>query len=146
MRIFVSGQIEEKERIREVFSLLRGHGHEITHDWTRTDDLANKRVHKSESGDRAKRDIDGVVNCEAYVLMSDNNRVGKGMYVELGAALALRARGDGPLVYIVGPMNHLSIFYLHPDVIEVATVQDLVKELESRRNSGTEHGRQLALA
>lgn len=116
MKAFVSGQINDKEQIREIYSELRNIGFDITHDWTRTDKIDDKLADPTESGRRAAKDITGVVDCDTYILMTDNEKVGKGMYVELGAALALREKTGKPDVYIVGPLNHLSIFYLHPAI------------------------------
>lgn len=132
MKVFVSGQIQEKKRIREVFRVLESRGCSITHDWTRTDNIDDKLRARAECGLRAEKDIDGVVDCDVYLLMSDNSSVGKGMYVELGAALALRSVQRKPEIYVVGPMNHLSIFYLHPEVTAVDTVEDVVKSLEGK--------------
>lgn len=122
MKVFVSGQIDEKKKIREVYGALEAAGHCVTHDWTRTDGIGDKLENIEESGHRAKLDITGVGDCDAYILMSDNQNVGKGMYVELGAALALNQTVGRPEVYVVGPLNHLSIFYLHPAVRRVESI------------------------
>jgi hypothetical protein len=133
MRAFVSGQIGEKETVRDAFSALESIGLEITHDWTRTDDLLDKVANPDECGLRAANDIAGVVDSDIYVLLSDNRAVGKGMYAELGAALALQQTLGKPEIYVVGPMNHLSIFYLHPAVHRLNTVQELINLLASER-------------
>lgn len=125
MKVFVSGQLEEKERIRSVFDRLIERGFSVTHDWTRTDDLQDKLGNPVECGRRAEKDIRGVMECDLYILMSDNQRVGKGMYVELGAALALHSSTNRPEICVVGPMNHLSIFYLHPNVKSFNSIEEL---------------------
>ena len=114
MKIFVSGQLKEKQRIREVYAKLSGAGMEITHDWTRTDNMGDYASNSREAGIRADLDVRGVVDADAYVLMTDNQHCGKGMYVELGAALALASIKKSLEVCIVGPKNHESIFYYHP--------------------------------
>lgn len=129
MKIFVSGQIEEKVTIRGIFRELEARGHTISHDWTQTDNISDKLSEKEECGARAKKDIDAVIDCDIYILMSNNRSAGKGMYVELGAALALRSVNNKPDIYIVGPMNHLSIFYLHPDVKSVQSIEGLLSLL-----------------
>lgn len=129
MKVFVSAQIRETKRTREAFAAFKNAGMAITHDWTNSDNIGDKRKRKAESGMRASRDINGVVNSDAYVLLSDNRHVGKGMYAELGAALALNQTTGSPKVYVVGPMNHLSIFYLHPSVQHVETVDEVIHDL-----------------
>jgi hypothetical protein len=51
------------------------------------------------------------------------------MYVELGAALALKETTGKPEVYVVGRMNHMSVFYLHPSVKARDTLEEVIKEL-----------------
>lgn len=74
-------------------------------------------------------DIDGVMDCDIYVILTDNNKCGKGMYVELGADLAQAEIRSDYQVFLVGARKHgrriykeLSIVYntqeLHPGGIE----------------------------
>ncbi len=129
-KVFVSAQIDEKDAARRAFAEFRAAGMTITHDWTTTDAIGDMRARCAEAGRRAQLDIDGVVGCDVYVLLSDNKCVGKGMYVELGAALALKATVRPELrVCVVGPMNHSSIFYLHPDVEHYGSVAELLTSL-----------------
>ena len=129
MKVFVSGQLGEKAAVRRAYGKLRAAGLEVTHDWTRTDNIGDKLLAREESGKRAALDIQGVIEADVYVLLSDNREVGKGMYVELGAALAMKSTTGRPDVFIVGPLNHLSVFYLHPAIRIVTSVDDVVAEL-----------------
>lgn len=114
MKVFVSGQLKEKDRIRDVYAQLVDAEIEITHDWTNTDNIGDYATNAREAGVRADLDVRGVLDADAYVLMTDNRHCGKGMYVELGAALALASIKGTLEVCIVGPKNHESIFYYHP--------------------------------
>lgn len=127
---FVSGQLMEKFTIRQVFARLEQIGVRVTHDWTTTDDLTEYERSSSEAGARAARDISGVCNADIYILMSDNRLRGKGMYVELGAALASAAIGGKRAVYIVGPMNHASIFYYHPTVHHFVDIDACIAHIQ----------------
>lgn len=49
---------------------------------------------------------------------------GRGMFVELGAALGRAARGELEHVVLVGEIRHESVFYFHSLVRRVPTVQD----------------------
>jgi len=136
MKIFVSGQIEDIENVRKVQAEFISAGHQITHDWTTNltgVDMLGSREAKLENLDESKKratdDINGVVNSDIYVICTDNEKAGKGMYVELGAALALHAKYNVPKIYLLGAMNHMSIFYLHPVVIRVDSVSDILKSL-----------------
>lgn len=129
MRVFVSGQIEEKKSVAASYRKFLNCGWSITHDWTRTDEIGDKRANRGEAARRAEADVNGVLDCDVYVLLSNNQRVGKGMYVELGAALASRALTGRPRICVVGPMNHLSIFYLHPEVMHLPDVESVIDEM-----------------
>ncbi|HSH18526.1 MAG TPA: hypothetical protein VK978_04010 [Candidatus Saccharimonadales bacterium] len=136
MKIFVSGQINDIANVRNVQQKLIQAGHNITHDWTRNETgdkmLASpedKLKDPAETGRRAELDIDGVINADAYVICTDNQECGKGMYVELGAALALNRTTGKPKVFLVGKMNHMSVFYFHPAVRRFNTVEEVIEQL-----------------
>lgn len=134
-KVFVSGQIGDTGRVREAYIKLKDAGFTITHDWTSTDTFLGGREDKlknrEEAGMRAAKDIDGVLDSNIYILISDNEEVGKGMYVELGAALALNKKFGKPDIYIVGALNHLSVFYLYPAVKLRESMEEVIKELSS---------------
>lgn len=138
MKVFVSGQIGDVDRVRVVQDALRRAGHEITHDWTRNEtgkkmlsSRADKLNNPEEATRRATLDIDGVLDADAYVICSDNEDAGKGMYVELGAAIAMAERGS-MRVYLLGGMNHMTIFYFHPKVQKIDSIEELLEELGVR--------------
>lgn len=133
MKFFVSGQINDANKIQSLMNEFVVAGHEITHDWTVTDVFLGSSEAKlkdpTETGLRAAKDISGVVDCDVYVLSSDNQDVGKGMHVELGAALALNQITGKPKVYIVGKMNHMSVFYFHPSVVRKENMGQVLSEV-----------------
>lgn len=132
MKAFVSGQLSEFAEVRSLQSDLEKRGIQITHDWTRTDPIADKRRNRTEAGRRAALDITGIVDADVYVLLTDNKTAGKGMYVELGAALALHETTGKPSIHVVGAMNHLTIFYLHPEIIHHESVSGFLDYVTSQ--------------
>lgn len=134
MRVFVSGQLADRSQVRDVYRLLRRQGHVITYDWTRKDDLAGPySENRREAGIRAAKDIEGVLEADAYVILTSNERAGKGMYVELGAALARASTGALSSVAVIGPKNHESIFYYHPALAHFETIEEYVDHLNSKQ-------------
>lgn len=130
MRFFISGQISDFKNIQRIMNQVKNAGHSITHDWTSTDTFLagaeDKLANEIESSIRAKNDIQGVIDSDVYVLSSDNNNVGKGMYVELGAAIALYEKTGSPDIYVIGSLNHLSLFYLHPAVTKCKSIEEVL--------------------
>lgn len=134
MKVFVSGQIEEKQSTRIAYLELEEAGCTITHDWTRADSIGSVVDNKDEAASRAEKDIRGVLDADLYILMSDNVHVGKGMYAELGAAIALKEKTGSPRIVTVGKRNHPSIFYFHPAVEHFDSMDELIQTLAKPRD------------
>lgn len=83
-----------------------------------------------ETSRRAEADIKGVVDCDVFIVCTDNQDQGKGMYAELGAALALNTATGRPKIFLVGQMNHMSIFYLHPAVAHSDSIEKVIEKLK----------------
>jgi hypothetical protein len=133
MKVFVSGQIDEIEEINAIYVQLQHAGYKVTHDWTKTDGIGDKLKNQKEAGSRAAKDITGVVDADVYILVSNNVMPGKGMYVELGAALALNEALGKPQIFTIGERRHLSIFYLHPAVTHLNTINEVLQRLDTTR-------------
>lgn len=116
MKAFVSAQLKEKSKARFLYKRLQDAGISITHDWTQTDNLKNYFDSPTEAGKRAQKDIEGVCDADIYIILTDNESCGKGMYVELGAALALATTQNTIKLFLIGPKNFPSIFYFHPSI------------------------------
>lgn len=66
-----------------------------------------KLNNRHKAGTRTQREIRGVIDCNVYMFLTDNIKMGKGMYEELGAALAFNQTTGSPDIYIVGSMNRI---------------------------------------
>ena len=137
MEVFVSGQINDLENVRTVQNKLVEAGHHITHDWTHNETgdkmLAGKQAkldNPEETSRRATNDMQGVLDSEVYIICTDNERAGKGMYAELGGAIALHMMNGVPRIYLVGEMNNASIFYFHPSVILGRSIDEIIDEIQ----------------
>lgn len=133
MKFFISGQIDDIPAVRDVMSQVTDAGHSITHDWTASDIMLggnNKFNDLAETARRARADIQGVLDCDVYVLCSSNEKQGKGMYVELGTALGRAQAGENVRLYVIGELNHSSIFYLHPAVKRLDTIVDVLEDIQ----------------
>ena len=135
-QVFVSGQINDLSYVRAVQAQFVASGHVITHDWTRIE-TGNKMLtgrqakfdNPDEASKRANADMTGVVDCDVYVICTNNEDMGKGMYVELGGALALNVATGVPKVYLLGDRKHATIFYFHPSILLRETVDEIIKEI-----------------
>jgi nucleoside 2-deoxyribosyltransferase len=128
MRIYVASKFEEKDRTRKIIEVLRNMGHQITHDWTH-------EIPYEEGDPRgppyyrkcAEADVAGVQTADAIIVLSHQH--GKGMFVEMGIAIA-----RGIPIVAVGP-HFNTIFYELPTVTKVQTIEAayvIVGELAKR--------------
>jgi hypothetical protein len=89
-KIYVAGKWQEKDSVRQVMSILVKLGHTITYDWTQHDDA-------DDSYECALADLNGVAEANYIVVIADKLLSYRGVFVEIGAALALNKP-----VYIIG--------------------------------------------
>lgn len=124
MKIYVASKFEEGPFVKKVMESLESAGHTITHDWT-GESSAGKE------GDELKQyllkcatwDLEGVMSCDLLLLL--NHPHGKGMFTEMGIALALRKP-----VIIVKPEVANNIFFHLPECRSVATVGDAIELIQ----------------
>lgn len=135
-KVFVSGQIGDVDSVRKVQDTFVKSGHHITHDWTRNETgdklLVGEKAkfdNPDEAARRAKLDMQGVIESDIYVICTDNEKPGKGMYVELGGALALHKTTGKPSIFLLGKMAHSSIFYFDPAVQRADSAQAILEVL-----------------
>lgn len=125
MRIYVAGPLAAAAAVRTVQSKVVAAGHELTLDWTRGPDASIVDYGSSPalSADLASKDLVAVLTAEAILVVATEHD-GRGMFVELGAALARAERGDLKHIVVVGPIRHESVFFYHPAVLRVSAVDE----------------------
>ncbi|CAB4950507.1 unannotated protein [freshwater metagenome] len=106
-------------------------GHQLSLDWTRGPDVNFADGYDSDlavSAQIAVADLDGVMNADAVIVVASEHQ-GRGMFVELGAALARAREGDLAHVVVVGTVQHDSVFFYHPAVQRASTVDEWLASL-----------------
>jgi hypothetical protein len=137
MKFYIASSVANKEQVRDLFRSLEDAGHSVTVDWTETDFVP---VHMRDSNEDhiraiAKRDFDGVLGCDAFVLLSEPAE-GRSMYAELGMAIAHYAATGQPLVFVLGKENDQSVFHYHPAVRRVNSIDEILGT-RAEESSGT---------
>ena len=136
----MAGPIADAERVQAVQAAVVAAGHELTLDWSRGPDVSladNYGREPSVSAEIATADLDALFVADA-VLVVASERNGRGMFVELGAALARAHRGELAHVVVIGPIRHESVFYYHPAVQRRSTVDEWLASLSDADQSPTE--------
>ena len=123
MKIYIAGQLDDVEAVTAAQQAVAAAGHELTHDWLgdpRFDDPYADRPQLS--AEIAAADLAGAMAADAVVVLAGSEQPGRGLFVELGAALARAELGLLQHVVVVEPIVHESVFYLHPHVQRVDSV------------------------
>jgi hypothetical protein len=110
MKVYVAAKFEAKEAARTAMAALVSAGHEITHDWTAHEEPALPGdgsltdAQRDFFRDCAADDFTGVFEADVLVLL--NHEHGKGMFTEMGIALAY-----GMPVFVVDIAKARNIFF-----------------------------------
>jgi len=129
VKIYVAGPLADVATVRSVQSTVVAAGHELTLDWTEEASLMEDYGSQLDvSGKLAEEELNAVMVADAVLVVASEHD-GRGMFVELGAALARAQQGELAHVVIVGEIRQESVFYFHPVVERVANIQDWLEHL-----------------
>ncbi|MFZ5846883.1 hypothetical protein [Nocardioides pakistanensis] len=107
MKVYVAGALDDADRVRAVQAAVVAAGHQLSLDWTRESDVTLVNDYASDldlSAKIATDDLDAVLDADAVLVVASEHE-GRGMFVELGAALSRASRGDLEHVVVVGPIQ-----------------------------------------
>ena len=131
MKFYVASFVAERERTQEVQAALRARGHEITVDWT-----SFPSVPLSERNERpydvraiAVRDLEGIQNADVFILLA-GVADDRAKYAELGAAIMSAVQNKKPRIYVIGDNPAHSVFFFHPAVKRVNSLDEVLTEIE----------------
>ncbi len=127
MKFYVAAGFEEKERVREIYEMLKNRGHSITCNWTFHKSIQPYTDNLDLARDYTTEDIAGVCHADIFILLTKG--AGKGAHVELGAAIAMHATSGKPKIYVVGEEKDKQMFYFHPLVSQKKSIEDVLAEL-----------------
>ena len=131
MKIYVAGPLADVETVQAVQSAVVEAGHELALDWSRGQDVtfvADYASRPAVSARLAEDDLDAVLAADAVLVVASEHD-GRGMFVELGAALARACLGDLDHVVVIGQIRHESVFFHHPVIERAATVEEWLTSL-----------------
>lgn len=123
MKFYVSSRFNKKKEVKALHEQIIAKGHEITRDWTSIALLKPYDADPVTSKVHAQQAIEAVQNSDVHILLSDEQATG--MYTELGAALVSNIKTGKPKIFIIGEHNARSIFYFHPSVERVKTIEEV---------------------
>lgn len=131
MKIYIAARFDRRHEVLELYKLILEHGHEITADWTLHKPIKPYEQNEELAAKYANEDIEGVKNCDVFIILSDEGG-STGMYVELGAAILSNLKCGKPKIYVIGDKLR-SMFYFHPVVNRRKNINEVFEEIEKTR-------------
>ena len=140
MKFYIAAYVEEVERVKTVQKCLEDMGHEITVDWTSFP--GSSRDERDADPEKPKaiavRDMQGVRDCDVFILLSEPAD-GRAKYAELGAAIFSAMESKRPKIYVLGKETNQSVFFYHPTVRRVKTLEAILAENAENGFTASEH-------
>jgi hypothetical protein len=124
MKVYVATKFEQATYAKKTMEALESAGHTITHDWTgENSDGMEDDVLKQYLVRCANSDLNGVKDCDVLLLL--NHQHGKGMFTELGMAIAFDKK-----VVVVDAWKAHNIFFSLPHCTTVQTVGEAIELIQ----------------
>ena len=124
MKIYIAASFEQREEVKEAHERVIAAGYQITLDWTTHKSLKSSPKTNKLYEDYATSDVKGVIDADAYILLL-GPRASTGAHIELGVAIGSNKK----YIIIVGDIQEFTLFYKHPKIIHMPTLDDAIKYL-----------------
>lgn len=123
MKFYVTGRSSNIDEVKRTIALIKTKGHEVTFDWPMLPMVKPYEDNQEKAATFAKDGIQGIINCDVYILLAHND--GTGVFTELGAALALAQLHGKPQIYAVAHEIPPVMFHYHPAIRWVTSIEDI---------------------
>lgn len=130
MKIYVSAKFNDKERVKNVYNLLKQDGHTITHEWIHHKESYPFSKDAHYASECAVQDFNGVLQADVFILLS-NAEPSLGASGELGAAIASYIIFKKPQIYVVGPHFDVNFCFYHPAVKQKDSIEEILQEIKN---------------
>jgi nucleoside 2-deoxyribosyltransferase len=127
-KLYVAASFEQKEKALQLYDILKAKGHIITADWTTHKEIASLPTFKERetlAKQYAIEDTNGITSADVFILLL-SERKSTGTHIELGVALGST---NVKQIFLVSNDNDSQLFYRHPKVKQVKSIEELLKIL-----------------
>ncbi len=125
-RIYVAASYALLSTVTELYTSLRQRGHEITVPWAEMPNIKPFVSREVEAQERANLEIQGVLSADILILLTDETAaVSRGMFTELGVALAAQRLKQDIRIILLGRDNSSCVFYYATGLQKCRTVEEL---------------------
>jgi hypothetical protein len=126
LKFYIAAKFDErKEEVESLIKFLESKGHTVTCDWTKHKPIKPYKDNQKLAREYSTADITGVSDSDIFIILSSANL--RGAFAEFGAAIESNVKTGKPKIYAVGEHNTISVFYFHPSIIRVDSIEDVLK-------------------
>ncbi|TAL55596.1 MAG: hypothetical protein EPN86_03210 [Nanoarchaeota archaeon] len=129
MKIYIAARFTEKGKVKSFFKTLENKGHSIAYNWTNHKNAQPFIENSDLAAKYSENDVNSVLDADVLIVLTDEIEYSKGLYVELGAALAKAKITGKPKIYVVGKNKDSAMFFFHPFVKRRKNIDEVLKEL-----------------
>lgn len=127
MKIYIAAKFEKKDLVLDYYQKLKALGHEVAYDWTVHKNIKPYLENQDTARVYATNELHGILDCDVFIHIPDEK--GTTLFMEFGAALALCAIKNKPIIYAVGEFNSKSPWFFNSLVRRKATIEEALSEL-----------------
>ena len=130
MKFYIAARSGKKDVVKNIHKKLTSKGYKYLSTWTKVKNLMPYENNVRLSRSLSIKCINAAKKCDVFVLVSDQE--GAGMYTELGVAMLSSSLYGKPKIYVIGDHTNRSMFFFHPLVNRLKTIDDVLLDLERK--------------
>lgn len=126
MKWYFASRTRHQELLHAFAQLLEIQGETVVSEWLGIEKFTSYEDELERVQDFADTITKQVLDADIFVLISD--AAGTDMFIELGIALGQHAQGKPFRIYIVGEHAKRSLMQLHPALIHIESLEELLEK------------------
>ncbi|MFH1162297.1 MAG: nucleoside 2-deoxyribosyltransferase [Candidatus Jorgensenbacteria bacterium] len=130
MKFYIASRAKRADQVKRIVESFKDLGHSITLDWFKQPYLQPYDKNYRRSRTVSQRMLNAIRNCDYFILLTD--KAGTGMHTEFGIALSEHKK-----IFVVGKHLNTNIFFFHPNVKKLNSIEELIKKIKRRKSLRT---------
>lgn len=127
MKWYFASRTRHQENLRSVVTFLEDRGESVLSSWVKNELLPFDYQENLEATQAFSQEVvKALLETDIFILISDPE--GTDMFVELGVCLAAHDLSGKNRIYIVGKHSKRSLMQLHPSIVHVTGLQEVLEE------------------
>lgn len=129
MKAYVAGKFERKDEVHKIYDKLEEIGINVAYDWTKHNGVKPYKDNQEQCRTYSENEINGIIDSDIFIFLSNPERAGTTLMMELGAAIALSKSRGKPKVYAIGECTDTSPWFFNENVTRANVLEDIIESL-----------------